>query len=38
MKEAWVDIKFNVSPYKATFSLVGWDEINVTLDEHIVGT
>jgi hypothetical protein len=38
MKAAWVDINFNTSPFKATYTLSGWDEINVTLDEHIVGT
>jgi dynein heavy chain len=34
----WDGIKFQVQPYKNTFIIRGYDEIQVVLDEHIVNT
>jgi len=40
MKKAWEDINFLLSSYKngLTFIIKGFDDINNTLDEHIVQT
>lgn len=38
MKAVWDNIKFQIQPYKNTFIIRGYDEIQAILDEHIVNT
>jgi len=38
MLEAWEKIFFNMLPFKQTWIIRGYDEINQTLDEHILQT
>ena len=34
----WENVKFTLSPYKNTYIIKGYDEIQVILDEHIINT
>lgn len=34
----WENVKFTIAPYKNTFIIKGYDEIQTVLDEHIVNT
>lgn len=39
MWKIWENINFDLNPYKSnTFIIRGYDEIQATLDEHIVNT
>jgi len=39
MYEIWEKIEFDLAPYKAgTFIVRGYDDIQATLDEHLVNT
>ena len=38
MKTIWADINFDLAPFKITFVIKNYDEINQILDEHIVNT
>jgi hypothetical protein len=38
MKEKWVDINIEMKPFKTTNIVIGWDNYNTVLDEHIVNT
>ena len=38
MIAVWDTIKFQIVPYKNTFIIKGYDDIQVILDEHIVNT
>lgn len=38
MSAKWAQIKFQVIPYKTSFIIRGYDEIQIDLDEHIVNT
>jgi dynein heavy chain len=38
MEHKWEDINFQILPYKTSFIIRGYDEIQIDLDEHIVNT
>jgi dynein heavy chain, axonemal len=38
MTSIWQDINFELIPFKNTFVIKNYDEINQILDEHIVNT
>lgn len=38
MKRVWEDIVFTIISYKTSYIIRGYDEIQLTLDEHIMNT
>lgn len=38
MESIWEGINFNLMPYKSTFLIKNYDDIQIVLDEHIVNT
>ena len=40
MKEQWMQIDFRLNPFKntGTFTVLGFDDANAILDEHLVTT
>lgn len=38
MWKIWEDVNFDLTPYKNTFIVRGYDDIQAILDEHIVNT
>jgi len=38
MTTLWQDINFELIPFKNTFVIKNYDDINTILDEHIVNT